>query len=89
MDAVCLRSTLIVVVLEVGGVEVLAEQADLGDDVASDMGAAPGWVSGEGDGVGAAIAVKLLKRTRLEPCVGVEEEPAIVAVWCHFDTKVP
>ena len=89
MDAVRSSSTLVVVVLKVGGMKVLAEQADFGDDVASDMGAAPAWVSGEGDGVGAAIAVKLLKRTRLKPCVRVEEEPAVVAVWCHFDTKVP
>lgn len=89
MDTVRSSSTLVVIVLEVGGVEVLAEQADLGDDVASDVGAAPAWVSGEGDGVWAAIAVKLLKRTRLKPCVGVEQQPAVVAVWCHFDTKIP
>lgn len=89
MDAVRSSSTLVVVVLKVGGMKVLAEQADLGDDVASDMGAAPAWVSGEGDGVWAAIAVKLLKRTRLKPGVGVEEQPTVVAVWCHFDTKIP
>lgn len=73
MDSVCLGSTLIVVVLKIGGMEVLAEQADLRDDVASDMGAAPAWVSGERDGIWAAIAMKLLKRTRLKPGVGVEE----------------
>ena len=56
----CLRSTLEVIVLKVGGMEVLAEQANLADYVASNMSASPAWMTSERDRVWATFTVKLL-----------------------------